>query len=58
MTERKSLGSQDAQLGKRPKTAAVPLAAMSIVDGVAAGMAGHKLGLHPPATIIQSQPQQ
>jgi hypothetical protein len=28
------------------------LAAMAIIDGVAAGMAGHKLGSHPPATII------
>jgi hypothetical protein len=52
MTERKSLGSHDAQFGERPQTAATMLAAMANNDGVAAGMAGHKLGLHPPATTI------
>jgi hypothetical protein len=52
MTERKSLGSQDAQLEERPKTAAVMVAAMAIIDRLAAGMAGDKVGLHPPATII------
>jgi len=52
MPERKSLGSQVEQLEERPKTVAVVLAVMAIIDGVVAEMAGHKLGSHPPATII------
>jgi hypothetical protein len=52
MTERKSLVSQDAQLGERPKPAAVMLAALAIIDRVVTGMAGPKVGLHPQATII------
>jgi hypothetical protein len=56
MTERKSLGSQVAQLEERPKTVAVMLAVMAIIDGVATGMAGHMRGLQPPATIIVNLP--